>query len=136
LFKFLLRFKEGPILIKASSGWGLFCLGFKSVELLLEFGELKAKRLELLPQFAPLMHEGSNVLIGPLSKFKGTSPSCFLPARGPGLDLFGQGEQLAAQFPRLELLLPATVVKIPLAVLEMLFAQQLVLTRITAQKLL
>jgi hypothetical protein len=52
------------------------------------------------------------------------------------LDLFGQGEQLAAQFPRLELLLPATVVKIPLAVLEMLFAQQLVLTRITAQKLL
>jgi hypothetical protein len=51
------------------------------------------------------------------------------------LDLFGQGEQLAAQFPRLELLLPATVVKIPLAVLEMLFAQQLILAWIAAQKL-
>jgi hypothetical protein len=35
----------------------------------------------------------------------------------------------------LELLLPATVVKIPLAVLEMLFAQQLILAWIAAQKL-
>jgi hypothetical protein len=110
-------------------------LGFKSVELLLEFGELKAKRLELLPELAPLLHESSNVLIGPFCEFKRTSPSCFLATRGPGLDLFGKGEQLAAQFPRLELLLPATVVKIPLAVLEMLFAQQFILTWIAAQKL-
>jgi hypothetical protein len=50
--------------------------------------------------------------------------------------LFSKREQLSAQFPRLELLLPATVVKIPLAVLQVLFAQELILAWIAAQKLL
>jgi hypothetical protein len=68
----------------------------KAVELLFEFGELKAEGLKLLPKFATLLHQTNNVLISPLREFKGASFTCFLAPLCPGLDLFGEGEQLAA----------------------------------------
>ena len=75
---------------------------FKAVELLFEFGELKAQGLELLPELATLLHQANNVLISPLREFKGASPTCFPAPRRPGVALCSEREKLAADGRRRE----------------------------------